>query len=42
MYIADVNYIEGDGLSSLSAQTDDAYLWHRRLGSYARKSKDLG
>ena len=32
MYVADLDSIVGDSLSCLSAQTDDANLWHRRLG----------
>lgn len=32
MYAADLDSIEGDDLSCLSARTDDADLWHRRLG----------
>lgn len=28
MYIADLESIEGDDLSCLSCQTDDADLWH--------------
>ncbi|XP_015167052.1 uncharacterized protein [Solanum tuberosum] len=31
LYVADFDSIEGDSLSCLSAQTDDANLWHRRL-----------
>ncbi|KAH0696719.1 hypothetical protein KY290_014118 [Solanum tuberosum] len=32
VYVADLDSIEGDSLSCLSAQTNDANLWHRRLG----------
>jgi len=32
MYVADLDSIEGDDLSYLSAQSDDTDLWHRRLG----------
>ncbi|KAH0719582.1 hypothetical protein KY285_015613 [Solanum tuberosum] len=32
MYVADLDSIEGDNLSCLSAQTDEANLWHRGLG----------
>ncbi|XP_049397273.1 uncharacterized protein LOC125861406 [Solanum stenotomum] len=31
-YVAYLDSIEGDSLSCLSAQTDDANIWHRRLG----------
>jgi len=32
MYVADLDSIKEDDMSCLSAQTDDADLWHRRLG----------
>jgi len=32
MHIADLDSIEGDNLSCLSAQANDANLWHRLLG----------
>jgi len=32
MYVANLNSIEGDNLTCLSAQYDNANLWHRRLG----------
>ena len=32
MYVVDLESIEGDDLSCLSAQIDESDLWHRRLG----------
>jgi len=32
VYVVDLDSTEEDNLSCLSAQTDDANLWHRRLG----------
>ncbi|XP_049369479.1 uncharacterized protein LOC125834371 [Solanum verrucosum] len=32
MYVADLDSIEGDNLTCLSAQSENASLWHRRLG----------
>lgn len=32
MYVVDLDSIEGDSMSCLSAQTDNANLWHRRQG----------
>ena len=31
VYVADQDFIEGDDLSFLRAQTNDVDLWHRRL-----------
>lgn len=31
MYVGDHDLIEGDNLTYLSSETDNAYLWHRRL-----------
>ncbi|KAH0769697.1 hypothetical protein KY290_013678 [Solanum tuberosum] len=32
MYVADLDSVEGDSLSCLSAQAENVNLWHRRLG----------
>lgn len=32
MYVVDIDSIEGDDLSCMRAQVDDADIWHQRLG----------
>lgn len=33
MYVVDLDSVKGDNLSCLSAQADNANLWHRQLGN---------